>query len=71
LKNVQNPGSYEYWEYEFSLPPWGGVSLSALGMLATIWSIVPARDDKITKSEKQSVEWELSGETEVREENLP
>jgi hypothetical protein len=54
------------------------VRLSPLGTSATNWPIVPAPDDDNDDGDddtmmnaKQSVEWELAGETEVLGENLP
>jgi hypothetical protein len=53
-----------------------GVRLSPLGTTATVWTIVPASDDRwqmmrMMMIVEQSVEWKLAGETEVLGENLP
>jgi hypothetical protein len=56
----------------FFLVPWSRARLSPLGTSVTIWPIiVPAPYDRWLWCVEQSVEWELAGETEVLEENLP
>jgi hypothetical protein len=53
----------------FFLVPCSGLRLSPLGTSATNWPIVPPPE--MMMCVKQSMEWELAGETEVLEENLP
>jgi hypothetical protein len=65
---LQNPIRVSVFFFSFS---WDGVRLSPLGTSATVLLYQPRMIGWCIMSVEQSVEWELAGETDVLELNIP